>query len=198
MVARVRKIGDLADAILVADMKEPGRLQLGEHLHRRHPEGGQLGAEVIPVIPTRDMNRKAIRTMFLTCLSLGLESVSLVWGDRYTDVRRVQERLRLQVARRGNSGGAGTGRESRRGRHPPVARQHLNSEGRKRLGDRKGPPHVGGRRPPGPATDFGRGADPPEARPPAEEERAREEGPPQHLPVHPSVSLGNAERVRAG
>ncbi len=27
MVARVRKIGDLADAILVADMKEPGRLQ---------------------------------------------------------------------------------------------------------------------------------------------------------------------------
>ena len=31
------------------------------------------------------MNRKAIRTMFLTCLSLGLESVSLVWGDRYAD-----------------------------------------------------------------------------------------------------------------
>ena len=23
--------------------------------------------------------------MFLTCLSLGLESVSLVWGDRYAD-----------------------------------------------------------------------------------------------------------------
>ncbi len=41
--------------------------------------------EVIPVIPTRDMNRKAIRTMFLTCLSLGLESISLVWGDRYKD-----------------------------------------------------------------------------------------------------------------
>ena len=28
MVARVRKIEDLADAILVADMKDPGRLQL--------------------------------------------------------------------------------------------------------------------------------------------------------------------------
>ncbi len=29
------------------------------------------------------MNRKAIRSMFLSCLSLGLESVSLVWGDPY-------------------------------------------------------------------------------------------------------------------
>jgi 5,10-methylenetetrahydrofolate reductase len=84
MVARVRKIGDLADAILVADMKDPGRLQLAS-IYTAAILKEELGAEVIPVIPTRDMNRKAIRTMFLTCLSLGLESISLVWGDRYKD-----------------------------------------------------------------------------------------------------------------
>jgi 5,10-methylenetetrahydrofolate reductase len=84
MVARVKRIEGLADAILVADMKDPGRLQLAS-IYTAATLKEELGAEVIPVIPTRDMNRKAIRTMFLTCLSLGLESVSLVWGDRYAD-----------------------------------------------------------------------------------------------------------------
>jgi 5,10-methylenetetrahydrofolate reductase len=84
MVTRVRKIEDLADAILVADMKDTGRLQLAS-IYTAAVLKDELGAEVIPVIPTRDMNRKAIRTMFLTCLSLGLESVSLVWGDPYAE-----------------------------------------------------------------------------------------------------------------
>jgi len=84
MVARVKRIEGLADAILVADMKDPGRLQLAS-IYTAATLKEELGAEVIPVIPTRDMNRKAIRTMFLTCLSLGLESVSLVWGDRYAE-----------------------------------------------------------------------------------------------------------------
>jgi 5,10-methylenetetrahydrofolate reductase len=82
MVTRVQKIENLADAILVADMKDTGRLQLAS-IYTASVLKQELGAEVIPVIPTRDMNKKAIRTMFLTCLSLGLESVSLVWGDRY-------------------------------------------------------------------------------------------------------------------
>jgi len=82
MVARVRRIEGLADGILVADMKDPARLQLAS-VYTAGVLKEELGAEVIPVIPTRDMNRKAIRTMFLTCLSLGLESVSLVWGDPY-------------------------------------------------------------------------------------------------------------------
>src|ERR1039458_655718 len=81
-VARVRRISDLADAILVADMKDPARLQLAS-IYTAAILKDELGVEVIPVIPTRDMNRKAIRSMFLSCLSLGLESVSLVWGDRY-------------------------------------------------------------------------------------------------------------------
>ena len=84
MVTRVQKIESLADAIIVADMKDPSRLQLAS-VYTAAVLKEELGAEVIPVIPTRDMNRKAIRTMFLTCLSLGLESVSLVWGDRYAD-----------------------------------------------------------------------------------------------------------------
>jgi 5,10-methylenetetrahydrofolate reductase len=84
MVTRVQKIEGLADAIIVADMKDTGRLQLAS-VYTAAVLKEELGAEVIPVIPTRDMNKKAIRTTFLTCLSLGLESVSLVWGDRYAD-----------------------------------------------------------------------------------------------------------------
>jgi 5,10-methylenetetrahydrofolate reductase len=84
MVTRVQKIEGLADAILVADMKDTTRLQLAS-IYTAAVLKQELGAEVIPVIPTRDMNKKAIRTMFLTCLSLGLESVSLVWGDRYAE-----------------------------------------------------------------------------------------------------------------
>lgn len=82
MVNRVRKIEDLADAILVTDQKDPGRLQLAS-VYTSAVLKEELGTEVIPVVPMRDMNRKAVRTTFLTCLSLGLESVSLVWGDRY-------------------------------------------------------------------------------------------------------------------
>ena len=84
MVARVKKIENLADAILVSDMKEASRLELAS-VHTAGVLKGELGLEVIPVIPARDMNRKAIRTSFLTALSMGLESVALVWGDRYTE-----------------------------------------------------------------------------------------------------------------
>lgn len=82
MVTRVQKIESLADAILVADMKDPARLQLSS-VYTAAALKDELGVEVIPVIPMRDMNSKAIRAAFLTCLSMGLESVSLVWGDRF-------------------------------------------------------------------------------------------------------------------
>jgi 5,10-methylenetetrahydrofolate reductase len=84
MVARVKKIENLADAIMVADMKDTSRLELAS-VYTSAVLRDELGIEVIPVIPARDMNRKATRTMFLTALSLGLESVALVWGDRYAD-----------------------------------------------------------------------------------------------------------------
>ena len=45
----------------------------------------ELDTEVIPVIAVRDTNRSGVRTFFLTALSYGLDSVMLVWGDRYVD-----------------------------------------------------------------------------------------------------------------
>ena len=83
-ITRVQKIESLADAIIVADMKDPGRLQLAS-IYTAAVLKDELGAEVIPVIPMRDVNRKAVRAAVLTCLSLGLESVSLVWGDRFAE-----------------------------------------------------------------------------------------------------------------
>lgn len=83
MVARVKKIENLADAIMVSDMKDTSRLELSS-VYTAAVLRDELGTEVIPVIPARDMNRKAARTAFLTALSLGLESVALVWGDRYS------------------------------------------------------------------------------------------------------------------
>ncbi|MDA4122553.1 MAG: methylenetetrahydrofolate reductase [Thaumarchaeota archaeon] len=84
MVARVKKIEKLADAIMVADMKDTSRLELAS-IYTSAVLKDELGIEVIPVIPARDMNRKAVRSMFLTALSLGLESIALVWGDKYTE-----------------------------------------------------------------------------------------------------------------
>jgi 5,10-methylenetetrahydrofolate reductase len=84
MVARVKKIENLADAIMVADMKDTSRLELAS-VYTAAVIKEELGIEVIPVIPARDMNRKATRSAFLTALSLGLESIALVWGDRYDD-----------------------------------------------------------------------------------------------------------------
>ncbi len=84
IVARVKKVENLADAILVADLKEPGRLKLSSiftaALLKR-----ELGVEAIPVITARDMNKPAIRALILTALSYELNSIMLVWGDRFGD-----------------------------------------------------------------------------------------------------------------
>ncbi len=45
----------------------------------------ELDTEVIPVIAARDGNRSAVRALFLSALSYGLDSVMLVWGDRYNE-----------------------------------------------------------------------------------------------------------------
>ncbi|MCS4540258.1 MAG: methylenetetrahydrofolate reductase [Thaumarchaeota archaeon] len=82
LVARVKSVENLADAILVADVKDLSRLKLSSvfaaAILRR-----ELGVEAIPVITARDLNRAALKTMYLTALSYGLDSVMLVWGDRY-------------------------------------------------------------------------------------------------------------------
>lgn len=84
IVARVKKIENLADCVLVADMKDVGRLKLSS-IYTAASLKQELETEVVPVIAARDGNRSAIRTLFLTALSYGLDSVMLVWGDRYNE-----------------------------------------------------------------------------------------------------------------
>jgi 5,10-methylenetetrahydrofolate reductase len=82
IVARMKKVENLADCILVADMKDVGRLKLSS-VYTAAMLKQELDIEVIPVIGARDANRSAVRTLFLSALSYGLDSVMLVWGDKY-------------------------------------------------------------------------------------------------------------------
>jgi 5,10-methylenetetrahydrofolate reductase len=84
IVARVKKVENLADCVLVADMKDIGRLKLSS-IYTAAILRQELDTEVIPVIAARDGNRSALRTLFLSALSYGLDSVMLVWGDRYNE-----------------------------------------------------------------------------------------------------------------
>jgi 5,10-methylenetetrahydrofolate reductase len=84
IVARMKKVENLADCILVADMKDVGRLKLSS-VYTAAMLKQELDIEVIPVIGARDNNRSAVRTLFLSALSYGLDSVMLVWGDKYGD-----------------------------------------------------------------------------------------------------------------
>jgi 5,10-methylenetetrahydrofolate reductase len=79
---RVKKIQNLADAILVADVKDLTRLKLGT-IYSAALVQNEVGIEAVPVITARDSNRPAIRSAVLTALSLGLDSLMFVWGDTY-------------------------------------------------------------------------------------------------------------------
>jgi 5,10-methylenetetrahydrofolate reductase len=84
VISRVRKVENLVDCFVVADMKDLGRLKLSS-IYTAAMLKKELDTEVIPVIAVRDSNRSAVRTLFLTALSYGLDSVMLVWGDRYNE-----------------------------------------------------------------------------------------------------------------
>jgi 5,10-methylenetetrahydrofolate reductase len=84
VVSRVRKVENLVDCFVVADMKDMGRLKLSS-IYTAAMLKQELDTEVIPVIAVRDSNRSAVRTLFLTALSYGIDSVMLVWGDKYVD-----------------------------------------------------------------------------------------------------------------
>jgi 5,10-methylenetetrahydrofolate reductase len=84
IVARVKKVENLADCVLVADMKDLGRLKLSS-IYTAAMLKRELDTEVIPVIAARDSNRSAVRTLFLSALSYGMDSVMLVWGDKYNE-----------------------------------------------------------------------------------------------------------------
>ena len=84
VVSRVRKVENLVDCFVVADMKDLGRLKLSS-IYTAAMLKQELDTEVIPVIAVRDTNRSGVRTLFLTALSYGLDSVMLVWGDKYNE-----------------------------------------------------------------------------------------------------------------
>ena len=81
-VSRVRKVQELADAFLVADPMDFGRLKLSS-VYSAAVLKRELGVEAVPVITARDANRVAARDTFLTALACGLDTVFVAWGDRY-------------------------------------------------------------------------------------------------------------------
>lgn len=81
---RVRRIQNLADAILIADVKDLTRLKLST-IFSATLLRDELGVEAVPVITARDSNRSATRSAILTAFSQGLDTIMLVWGDRYPD-----------------------------------------------------------------------------------------------------------------
>lgn len=84
VLSRVKKVENLVDCFVVADMKDIGRLKLSS-VYTAAMLKQELDTEVIPVIAVRDTNRSGVRTLFLTALSYGLDSVMFVWGDRYRE-----------------------------------------------------------------------------------------------------------------
>lgn len=83
-VERIRRIQNLADAVVVADVKDLSRLKLSTVFAAALLKA-ELGVEAIPVFTARDSNRAATRSGILTALSQGLDTVMLVWGDRYPE-----------------------------------------------------------------------------------------------------------------
>ncbi len=83
-VERVRRIEDLADAVLVADTKDPGRMKLSAVVSASVLKE-ETGVDAIPVITARDSNRPSVVSSLLTAFALGLTGVMVVWGDRYAE-----------------------------------------------------------------------------------------------------------------
>lgn len=81
-VERVRRVQHLADSILVADVKDVSRLKLST-VHSAALLRELAGADAIPVITARDSSRPLVLSSVMTAFSLGLNSLMLVWGDRY-------------------------------------------------------------------------------------------------------------------
>jgi len=82
-VERVKRIQYLADAILVADVKDTSRYKLSS-VQSAALLRDSIGIEAIPVITARDSNRSSVSSAILTAFSLGLDHLMLVWGDKYS------------------------------------------------------------------------------------------------------------------
>jgi 5,10-methylenetetrahydrofolate reductase len=81
-VDEVRHIRAYADYVVVADVKDASRLQLSTVMSASLLKE-RARVRALPVINVRDSNRVGVITSIITAFSLGLDGVTLVWGDRY-------------------------------------------------------------------------------------------------------------------
>ncbi len=81
-VSGVKRIKELCDIVLVADIKNPKTLKLSTVEAAALLEKG-AGVKAAPVIVARDSNRPRVLSDILTAYSLGLSNIMLAWGDNY-------------------------------------------------------------------------------------------------------------------
>lgn len=78
----VRSISEIADYVLVADLKDQSLLKVSS-IQSAALLRDKLGVRAVPVIVARDANRSSVVTSVMTAFSLGLDNLFLVWGDRF-------------------------------------------------------------------------------------------------------------------
>jgi 5,10-methylenetetrahydrofolate reductase len=78
----VRSIRDFADVVLVANVKDQGRLKI-DAVHAAAMLQENLRVEAAPVIVVRDQNRPQFLSSVLTAISIDLKSMMIAWGDDY-------------------------------------------------------------------------------------------------------------------
>lgn len=81
-VRGVRSIRDFCDLVIVADAKSPLQLQLSPTLAASILQE-RAAVKAVPTLVARDSNRPQVRSLVLTALASGLESLFLVWGDNF-------------------------------------------------------------------------------------------------------------------
>ncbi len=81
-VEEARSLRNLADVILVADLKDPNLLKMST-LEAAAILEERLGVRAAPVVVARDMNRQRFLSTVLTGLGIGLSSMMIAWGDSF-------------------------------------------------------------------------------------------------------------------
>jgi len=81
-VTRVRGIREYSDLVLVANVKNPAYLKLST-IEAASLLQDRAGVKAAPSIVVRDANRLQLISSVLTSIASGLETLLLVWGDRY-------------------------------------------------------------------------------------------------------------------
>jgi 5,10-methylenetetrahydrofolate reductase len=82
-VEEARNIRNLADIVLVADVKDPGLLKIST-IEAAAVLKKRLQVTAAPVIVVRDFNRPGFLSSILTAVALELKAMMIAWGDTYS------------------------------------------------------------------------------------------------------------------